>query len=355
MLEPSHTRAPWRIGYDREAGAIRRVRLIAFYLPQFHPIPENDGWWGRGLHRVDERRHAPKPLFPGHYQPHLPADLGFYDLRLPEIAQAQAELAREHGIDGFCYYHYWFDGKRLLERPFDEVLALGRAGLPVLPVLGQRAVDAALGRARRATSCSRSLQPGGRPRAHPLAAAGARPTRAPSRSTASRCSSSTRRAPARPRRTTDIWRREVERAGLPGLYLMTVETGWDAGLGRDARSASTPRSCSSRSSRCSTASRRCSSGPRAMRVYDYESAWRGAREPRARRVPALRDRVRRAGTTRRARGERGCVCTLDARGCYESGCSGDRHAVARGPRSAARVHQRLERVGRGCHLEPDLR
>jgi len=105
------------------------IRPIAFYLPQFHPTPENDEWWGKGF---TEWRNVVKvlPRFNGHYQPHLPADLGFYDLRLMETRQSQAELAKDHGIYGFCYYHYWFSGRRLLNRPFDEVLSSQQPDFP---------------------------------------------------------------------------------------------------------------------------------------------------------------------------------------------------------------------------------
>jgi hypothetical protein len=96
--------------------------VLALYLPQYHPIAENDQFWGRGF---TEWRNVAKalPLFPGHRQPNLPADLGFYDLRVPETRQAQADMARAHHVDAFCLYHYWFAGRRVLERPMADMLA----------------------------------------------------------------------------------------------------------------------------------------------------------------------------------------------------------------------------------------
>ena len=106
------------------------ARFITFYLPQYHPTPENNKWWGEGFTEWTNVAKAPK-LYKGHYQPKIPKDLGFYDLRLSESRIAQAELAKEYGLEAFCYWHYWFGGgKRLLQRPFDEVVKSGQPDFP---------------------------------------------------------------------------------------------------------------------------------------------------------------------------------------------------------------------------------
>lgn len=198
------------------------VRPIALHLPQFHPIPENDEWWGKGFTEWSSAVRT-KPRFPGHYQPHLPADLGFYDLRLPEARAAQAKLAADYGIYGFCYYHYWFNGRQVLEGPVNEILKSGEPDFPFClcwanenwtrrwdglddeVLLEQRYSEADDVAHIRALipffTDARYIRIMDRP-----FFAVYRASKFPN-----------------PQRTTEIWRREANRAGLKGLFLVRVE------------------------------------------------------------------------------------------------------------------------------------
>jgi hypothetical protein len=203
------------------------MRALAFYLPQFHPIPENDAWWGTGFTEWNKVVRA-RPQFAGHDQPRLPTDLGFYDLRVPETRQAQAVLAQTAGLDGFCYYHYWFEGRRLLERPLDEVLSSGAPDFPfclcwanedwtrtwdggltgeVLMRQGYSAEDdlAHIRWLAEVFADRRYVRIDGRPlfivyRASQL---------------------------PDPRRTADTWREEAARLGIGDLFLARVESFWN--------------------------------------------------------------------------------------------------------------------------------
>jgi Glycosyltransferase WbsX/Glycosyl transferases group 1 len=249
------------------------LKVIAFYLPQFHPIPENDAWWGEGFTEWRNVANA-RPLFDGHYQPRLPSNLGFYDLRLPETREAQAALARAYGITGFCYYHYWFSGKELLERPFAEVLASRRPDFPFClcwanepwsrrwdgqeqDVLqpqsyGEEDDRRHIARLLPALRDERAIRVEDKPLF--LVYQG-------------------RELPD-PARTVELWQEAARQSGLAGIHLVSVETGWDEGwdashVGFDGKVLFQPQfSILGRQPQLGV-------GPEAARVYDYQRAWRG--------------------------------------------------------------------------------
>jgi glycosyltransferase involved in cell wall biosynthesis len=269
-LEPVSANGHGRYAADGELDDA--LKVIAFYLPQFHPIPENDAWWGEGF---TEWRNVTKaePVFDGHYQPRLPSTFGFYDLRLPEVRETQAELARSHGITGFCYYHYWFAGKQLLERPFEEVLASGKPDFPFClcwanepwsrrwdgqeqdvlqpQTYSEEDDDRHIQSLLPALLDKRAITVDGKPLF--LVYQG-------------------RELPD-PARTIEIWQDAARQAGLPGLHLVTVETGWDEGwdatqVGFDGKVGFQPQfTVLGRQPRLEV-------GPSSTRVYDYQQVWR---------------------------------------------------------------------------------
>ena len=341
---------------DRASGAgSLDVRLIALYLPQFHPIAENDRWWGEGF---TEWRNVAKadPLFAGHYQPHLPADLGFYDLRVPDVREAQAALARQYGIHGFCYYHYWFHGTQLLERPVNDMLSLGRPDFPfclcwandpwsrrwdgrvddllqaqtysanddlahirwLLPALADRRAIAIEGRPVFLVYRGRHL---------PDAA-----------------------------RTTDVWRSEVEKAGLKGIYLIAMETAWDLGwdatrAGFDATLLFQPQF----GTLITSVPRIPIDGKPDLQVYDYQEAWRVF----ANLDPVTHRRYQTVcpgwDNTPRV-GDRGVVLHNTSPQAYEAILHGAlRSAAAAAPDHRLVFVNAWNEWAEGCHLEPDLR
>lgn len=202
---------------------VNDVRAIAFYLPQYHPIPENDAWWGKGFTEWTKVVEA-RPLYYGHYQPQLPGPLGFYDLRLPEVREAQAQLARQHGIHGFCYYHYWFNGKRLLERPFNEVLASGKPDFPFcLCWANENWTRRWDGQNKEVLMAQDYSADGDRALIRELIPAFKNPRYIRVRGLPLFLIYRTADLPD-PRATAAIWREEAAAAGLPGLYLCRVES-----------------------------------------------------------------------------------------------------------------------------------
>ena len=195
---------------------------ICFHLPQFHPIPENDEWWGAGFTEWRNVARA-RPRFRGHHQPHLPADLGFYDLRLPEARAAQAELAARYGVSGFCYYHYWFNGRRLLEAPVEAILASGEPDFPFMLCWANenwtRRWD---GADREVLLAQHYGEQDDLDHIRHLAPAFADPRYIRKDGKPVFLVYKAADLPD-PRRTTDTWRREHARLGLGELYLCRVE------------------------------------------------------------------------------------------------------------------------------------
>jgi glycosyltransferase involved in cell wall biosynthesis len=331
------------------------TKLIAFYLPQFHPIPENDAWWGEGF---TEWRNAAKanPSFPGHYQPHLPADLGFYDLRLPETRQEQANLARSYGIHGFCYYHYWFSGKQLLERPFNEVLKSGEPDFPFSLCWAndpwsrrwdgrtQDLLQAQIYSEQDDLEHIRWLLPAlADPRAIMIEG---KPLFLVYRG----------KDLPDAQRTTDIWREEVARAGMKGIYLIAVETAWDLGwdattVGFDAKVLFQPQF----GKLITSVPKIPIPGKDELQVYDYNEAWRvlGNLDP----VAYRRYETVCPGWDNTARvGDRAVVLHNSTPAAYEEQLRKTIQKVQLEPPDHRIVFiNAWNEWAEGCHLEPDRR
>ncbi len=330
------------------------AKLIAFYLPQYHPIPENDEWWGPGFTEWTNVTKA-SPLFPGHDQPRVPSELGFYDLRLAETRRAQADLARAYGIHAFCYYHYWFGGKQLLERPFADVLASGEPDFPfclcwanepwsrrwngreedVLQAQTYSPDDdvAHIRELLPAFADRRYLTIEGKPLFIVYQA----------------------RDLPDPEATVARWRAEAARAGLPGLYLMTVETGWDAGwdateVGFDAKVLFQPQF-----SLLAKTPRLRVGDLDALQIYDYERSWPMLAD--APPVPYLRFETVFPGWDNSARRGSDAVVmhnsTPEAYGAWLR-TAVERAVERRAPEPLVFVNAWNE-WGEGAHLEPDVR
>ncbi|MBK7334273.1 MAG: glycoside hydrolase family 99-like domain-containing protein [Betaproteobacteria bacterium] len=331
------------------------VRAIAFYLPQYHRIPENDRWWGEGFTEWTNVRRA-KPLFPGHEQPRVPGPLGYYDLTDPRVADAQAALARSHGVHGFCYYYYWFNGKRLLERPLEEMVARGTPDFPFCvcwanenwtrrwdgldsDVLMEQRYDLddsvhLFDEFARLFRDPRYIRVGGRPLLLVY-----KTTLIPSL-----------------RETVDRWRRRAAAAGVGDPYLVSCETGGheDAlAAGFDALVEFPPHRhraiwLNGVVAGLDPAFEGVLTSYRSQVIQSLRRAV-GPRAPAALRVPVVGQHAAAAHPRDRLRGvEPGTVRLL-------GGGDDPRHPRALRRRRPVAVRECLERVGEGCCLEPDRR
>lgn len=334
-------------------GELRDVKLIAFHLPQFHPIPENDAWWGKGFTEWTNVAKA-RALFPGHYQPHIPSDLGFYDLRLAEVRQAQADLAREHGIHGFCFYHYWFGGKRLLELPFNEMLASGKPDFPFCLCWAnepwsrrwngrpEEVLQAQNYNAKDDVAHIRWLLP---------ALADQRAIRIEGKAVFLVYQG---RDLPNPSRTVERWRREVERAGLPGIYLLSVETGWDAGwdatkVGFDAKVLFQPQF----TMLFNAGAQIPIPGRDKLRVFDYQKAWPVLAKPDPVRYRRY-DTVFPSWDNSPRAGENGVILHNSSPAAYQQWLAlAIAKAMSQPPDHRIVFVNAWNEWGEGCHLEPD--
>jgi Glycosyltransferase WbsX/Glycosyl transferases group 1 len=328
------------------------TRLLAFVLPQYHPIAENDAWWQPGFTEWTNVARA-QPFFEGHDQPRYPSDLGYYDLRSAETRELQAEMARAYGVHGFCHYHYWFQGKRLLGRPFDELLAssvdfpfaLCWANEPwtrrwdggndevLQPQHYSRADDLAhIQWLLPALADDRAIKINGKPLFLVY-----RPRSMPD-----------------PEATVDLWRSEVQRVGLGGIYLMAVETGWD--VGRDATSFGFDSSVlfAPEFNLLDTVRQIRHDGPNSLRVYPYEEAWQVLSRPTPvsyRRYPSVFPQW---DNTARM-GENGVVVHGSTPELYEKWLLRSIDEVSKYPADERLVFVNAwNEWGEGAHLEPDL-
>jgi glycosyltransferase involved in cell wall biosynthesis len=358
--EPILTREPDHLVVSPSPNGAGNVRGIAFYLPQFHPIPENDLWWGRGFTEWRNVARA-EPQFEGHYQPHVPGELGFYDLRLAETRAQQADLARSAGLYGFCYYHYWFGSKRLLSHPFDEV---HESGVPDFPFALCWANDPWSRRwdgrdedllqpqvysAEDDLEHIRWLLPALRD--HRAITVDGKPMFLVYRGS---------HLPD-PARTCETWRMEVQRAGLPGIHLVAVETAWDLGwdatqVGFDAKVLFQPQFgwLITHVSRLSEG-RIPIAGKPELQVYDYDFVIEALRDLEPVDYPRYESVFPGWDNTARV-GDRAVVIRNASPQSYGQWLA---EAVARARTQPH--HHRLVFVNawnewaEGCHLEPDLR
>jgi lipopolysaccharide biosynthesis protein len=329
-------------------------RLVAFYLPQFHPIPENDAWWGEGFTEWTNVAKA-KPLFDGHYQPHIPADLGFYDLRLPETRLAQAELAREYGISAFCYYHYWFNGSRLLNRPFDEVLASGEPDFPFALCWANEPWSRRWnGRPDDVLQAQAYSRKDDLAHIRWLLPALADPRALTIEDRPVFVVYQARDLPD-PARTVETWRREVTRAGVPDPYLLTVETGWDEGwdateVGFDAKIMFRPQFTTLRE-----ASRLRVPAHPDLEVRSYEAAWPLLARPEDVPYPTFETVCPQWDNSARTGGQ-GVVLHDSTPEAYEQWLHDVlARTMERPPEQRLVFVNAWNEWGEGCHLEPDRR